>query len=140
MKKKSQNRVSADGSGSPSQNECFAAAETDARQGETRGQKFGCRVQLSPVGLEAVVRTNWLSAKIFQIHLPAISAQAGFIQRGNGEGCRGQEHRHKYLLMSKDVLPKKCHFSRVLAGLGRDDFERLPNKEAGSFWQTASLT
>jgi len=109
-------------------------ARTDFRPCEIRGQKLCRRGWLGPAGFVVTVRSNRLRGKFEGRKQSTMPGGVGYIHRRLA--FRGQGHRHNYFFRSKDVLPQKRHFSRVLPGLGRYNFVQCMNKASENFRQT----
>ena len=109
-------------------------ARPDFRACEFSGLKSCRRGWLGPVGLVVAARSNRLAGKFWGRRQSTMPGVVGYIHRRLA--FRGQGHRNHHCLRSKDVLPKKRHFSRVLPGLGRYNFVPTVNKAIENFRQT----
>ena len=109
-------------------------ARPDFRPCEIRGQQLCCRGWLGPVGLVVAVGLNRLPGKFCERGQSTLPGGVGYIHCRLS--VRGQGYRRNHFFRSKDVLPQKRHFSRVLPGLGRYNFVLPVNKAIENFHQT----
>jgi hypothetical protein len=111
-------------------------ARPDFRPCEIRGQQLCRRGWLGPVGLVVAARLNRLPGKFCERSQSTLPGGVGYVHWKSRPAFQGQGHCHNYFLGSKDILPQKRHFSRVLPGLGRYNFVPPVNKAIENFRQT----